>query len=187
VANFNFGGSVGINVTAWAPSNSAGDFLPAFFQANALLSGYDWAVGDVVVHTTDSSNGASSGIANVTWTAPTSGVVNVSGDLWDIRNLTGRGNTWTLLDGTTQVATGTLADGDGHTSSNPETFSAYSLFVNAGTVLTLDIASTNSTYGEMAGLNFTVVETPVPLPAAAWLMLSGLGGLATVVRKRRAA
>jgi hypothetical protein len=80
-----------------------------------------------------------------------------------------------------------LSDGDGHTSSNPETFSANSLFVNAGTVLTLDIASANSTYGEMAGLNFTVVETPpVPLPASFWLMLSGLGGLATVVRKRRA-
>ncbi len=29
ISNFNFGGSIGIDVTAWAPSNSGGGFLPA--------------------------------------------------------------------------------------------------------------------------------------------------------------
>jgi hypothetical protein len=30
-----------------------------------------------------------------------------------------------------------------------------------------------------------VTETPVPLPATAWLLLSGIGGLGTLIRKRR--
>ncbi len=35
--------------------------------------------------------------------------------------------------------------------------------------------------------NLTYSTSPVPLPAAAWLMLSGLGGLGAMLRKRRAA
>src|SRR5690349_1616303 len=31
----------------------------------------------------------------------------------------------------------------------------------------------------------SLAASPVPLPAAAWLMISGLGGLAAVVRRRR--
>jgi len=36
------------------------------------------------------------------------------------------------------------------------------------------------------GVTYNITSlTPVPLPAAAWLMLSGLGGLGLVGRKRK--
>jgi hypothetical protein len=43
-------------------------------------------------------------------------------------------------------------------------------------------------YGFDNAGTFTITgETPVPLPAGAWLLLSGLGGLLPVVRKRKLA
>lgn len=45
---------------------------------------------------------------------------------------------------------------------------------------------TSQTSAACIGVKFTSLQ-PVPLPAAAWLMLSGLGGLGAMARKRKAA
>jgi hypothetical protein len=84
VPNWNGNGTVGFTATqpAWAPSNNAGDFLPAEFKARSVPAGVDWQVGDVVVHTTDLFNGPSSGVANFLWTSPNAGTVTISGSVW---------------------------------------------------------------------------------------------------------
>ena len=84
VSNWNGAGTVAFTTTqpAWAPSNDAGDFLPAEFKARSVPTGADWQVGDVVVHTTDTVNGGSDGPANFLWTSPISGMVTISGSAW---------------------------------------------------------------------------------------------------------
>jgi hypothetical protein len=45
----------------------------------------------------------------------------------------------------------------------------------------------NGGTGDIGSPGFSSFATPVPLPAAAWLLISGLGGLVPALRRRRAA
>jgi len=57
-------------------------------------------------------------------------------------------------------------------------------------VASVKVTSPVYTYASINAIgvdNLTYSTSPVPLPATAWLMLSGLGGLGAMVRKRRAA
>lgn len=173
---------------AWAPSNNPGDFLPVWLKARtAGPGGFDFLAGDVLVHTTDGFNGARSGLANVTWTSPFTGTADISGSLWNIRNI-GRSNTWQLLDNGSVIASGFLASGDGHGRLNPETFAFTSLALTAGDTLEL-LLSRNSGAGDFVGIDFAinaVQNTTVPEPKAFFLVLMGLVGIAAVRRRSQA-
>ena len=81
---------------AWAPSATSGSFLPAWFKSTTdNPAGLDILGGDVVVHTTDSFNGAAYGVANVIWTSPSAGLIDLSGNAWMARDI-GRSNSWSL-------------------------------------------------------------------------------------------
>lgn len=73
-------------------------------------------------------------------------------------------------------------------STGTAAFGTAESVVFAGTGLTAAPAATTSptTVTEFDGVTLTTAA-PVPLPAAAWLLVSGFGGLAGFVRRRRAA
>jgi hypothetical protein len=163
VPAFDFAGTVGMTPQpAWAPSNKTGDFLPAWFKVRSALTGFDWQIGDVVVHTTDGSNGANSGVANVTWVSPGAGTVTISGGLWEVRDI-GRSNQWEVTHDGTSVAKGELLSGDGHGRSNPETFSKSALAVKSGDVLQMTVTKL-SNFGDIVGIKWSIQFTPTPPP-----------------------
>jgi hypothetical protein len=80
----------------WARSEDANTRLPFWYRSNGSETfGNDLDQGDIVVHTTDGSNGVGSGPANVAWRAPDIGVLSVVGSVWLGRDI-GRSNRWTL-------------------------------------------------------------------------------------------
>jgi hypothetical protein len=180
VTNWSGDGTVPFTVPqpAWAPSNTAGDFLPGEFKALSVpnFAGVDWQVGDVVVHTTDGANGVSNGPANFLWTSPTTGTVTIAGDVWAAATLTGRNNAWSLLVNGVVVSSGTNIDA--YDRANPFVFSdgtggtaALTQYVTAGSTIELEITRT-TTLGYFVGANLTITGASVPEPSS--LILSGL-------------
>jgi hypothetical protein len=125
-----------------------------------------------VGHTEDPFNGAGRGEANITWTAPAAGTVDLSVALWYAAN-PGRSGEWTLLFNSVKLASGTLAYGGPYTRTSPATHTATGLRVNPGDVLKLQWVRISAS-GPMMGVNWRVdLHTgdaeplpPVLLPAA---------------------
>jgi hypothetical protein len=150
---------------AWAPSAEPGYNLPAWFQSNSdNPEGLDFLLGDVVVHSTDDSNGISSGVANVIWTSPINGVIDISGAVWMARDID-RSNRWTLLLNEVTLTSGDIFSGDRFNRSKPFVFAKGSggpkalkrIAVSIGDVIELRIERT-SEWGDFVGVNLTITE-----------------------------
>ena len=169
ISNYSGGGSFGFTQPAWAPSNNWGDLLPVWFKST--VDGgpreFDILTGDVVVHSTDSANGIGEGIANVIWTSPAAGTINITGSIWHAANL-GRSNDFFLYVGGSLKATGTVSDGGNYTRSNPLNFAAAvvsgqslsGIPVSANEIVELDVVQDpSSPYGTLAGITLQINET----------------------------
>jgi hypothetical protein len=151
--------------SAWAPSAEPEKNLPAWFQSNSNNpEGLDFLLGDVVVHSTDESNGALSGVANVIWTSPINGVIDISGAVWMARDIN-RSNRWTLLLNEVILTSGDIFSGDRFNRSKPFPFAKGSggpkalkrIAVSIGDVIELRIEKT-SDWGDYVGVNLTITE-----------------------------
>jgi hypothetical protein len=77
----------------WGPPPIAGGLpIPFWFKSTSKpLSVHDWKSGDIVVHTQDDASGSGQGPANVIWTSPLSGKIDISGGVWEGRDVGDRG------------------------------------------------------------------------------------------------
>lgn len=176
---------------AWAPGTASGNFLPAIFKATSAQA--DWLAGDIVVHTTDAANGGANGPANILWTSPFAGTVDVSGAVWSARDID-RGNDWFVYLNNTLLSSGSvtsassraspidLATGSGGASA------LTNISVLAGDTIRLELVRT-TVPGDFVGLNFTVTDvtdvSAVPEPCSLILSGLGVGGLLALRLRRR--
>jgi hypothetical protein len=152
----------------WARSENGNNRLPFWFRSNGTETfSRDFVAGDIVVHSTDGSNGAGQGLATVEWRAPARGVVSVTGGVWMGRDI-GRGNLWRLSVNNTQVRTGIIESGDPYSRANPYLLAngagpgtLASVPIGCGGTVRVDFERT-SLSGDFVGINLSGSFTPVP-------------------------
>ena len=174
----------------WAKSENGTDRIPFFFKSNGSETfARDFLAGDIVVHTTDSTNGVGNGKANFLWTSPETGTVDISGGVWMGRDID-RANHWSLEKNGTLLTGGDIASGDAFSRAAPFAFSAGSggaaavsnIPIVIGDQLTLTLSVVGSS-GDFVGTNLTFTTTAVPEPAA--LGAAALACAAACLRRKR--
>jgi hypothetical protein len=156
---------------AWARSEDGNDRAPVWYRSLGLeTSGaVDLEAGDVVVHTNNDPGLTGNGNANVIWTSPFTGTVDISGSLWPGQNI-GRSNDWFVYRNATLLTQGSLVEGGAFSRANPLDLTAGSggeaalrdVAVAAGDVLRLEFQKT-AQFGDLVGANLAV---SVPSSAA---------------------
>lgn len=174
---------VGCNQPAWAPSNNAGDFLPALMKANSCAAkdfGTDphnglanVMTGDIVVHTVDSANGNPTlGLANVHFTVPAGDPsrYQITGSVWDAALDTSRPQGWILLVNGVQKAAGSLAGNVPR--SQAQTFNI-TVNLAGGDTVDLELFK-NGEFGYFVGTNMTLTPVCILTDAPSYNATTGI-------------
>jgi hypothetical protein len=162
-------------------SPTSPETIPAWFLSTSNpLPGLDWTAGDVVVHTQDNTNGAGNGQADVLWTSPINGFIDLAGGVWMGRDI-GRAAIWNIYVNDSLVSSGSIYSGDPYSSSDPFEFNTGSgganvmqnVPVTVGETVELEVAN-NSTYGDYVGVQFSISSVPEPTTSVSWILGAGL-------------
>jgi len=109
---------------AWSESSDGNNRLPMWMKSNGSETfPHDWTAGEIVVHSTDGTNGVGNGDASVVWISPIRGIVSVAGAVWQGRDI-GRSNDWSLRVDGQSLTGGSLFTGDPWSSAKPLDLSA---------------------------------------------------------------
>ncbi len=143
----------------------------------------DFLAGDIIIHSTNFSAGAS---VFVRWTAPAAGSIDFSASTWYAQRPLDRAVDVFVTLGSTVLGSANLTNTIGR--SNAVTFAGSALPVSAGTVLSFEFrTSVGQPFGTISGLTETVIFTPtapIPEPGSLALMLAGLAGVGLLARRR---
>jgi CARDB/Periplasmic copper-binding protein (NosD)/Right handed beta helix region/Bacterial pre-peptidase C-terminal domain len=165
---------------AWARFASGTSSLPGIFRASGTYSAaHDWQNGDVILHSTDATNGIGSGPGNITWTNPSPATVTISGAAWIGKDI-GRSNHWSLSLNGTVLTGGDVFSGDPYSRTNPMDFATGSggagaisnLTLAGGDVIKLEV-DRNSVPGEFTGLRMQVQTVPISGIAPQPVLIAG--------------
>ncbi len=187
VANWTAGVSFPVPQPAYLPANTVGSFLPSWFRLAGTTTGFDAAVGDIIVHTNDGFNGNPSlGEANVLFAVPATGDYRVAGNLWNASTVLApsdfrpRPQDWRILVNGVVKDSGTLDAIAGHFSrSSPDTFDLGTLSLLAGDLIELEIFKNPAAQaGYFVGTNMTINSvggvSEVGEPISAALLVAGV-------------
>jgi hypothetical protein len=141
-----------------------------FNTAPAKSANQDWDVGDILVHSQDGNVGQGHGQANVAWTSPINGTVNIGGFAWMGREEGRASNSWKIFVRGSPVTEGLVYSGDQFSRTNPIPFefgfggtnSLRNIPVSVGDQIVLEVRRA-SFYGDYTGLNLIISQT-VPDP-----------------------
>lgn len=150
---------------AWAKSATGSGHIPVLVKvAVAGFEAPQAQIGDLIIHAQDEFGGPGLGQAQIVWTAPASGTVDIKGALWLGRTSLGRSDDWTLTVAGVQKSTGKVGAADGHDRANPWKLSETQVPVSLGQTVTLQISrsaacSDARTCAEFCGVLLTVTLT----------------------------
>ena len=129
-------------------------YVPAWFKVtspNVPFSTYSWQTGDVVLHSASSAPQA-----NVVWTAPSAGTINIAGNIWMVYSALGRYQQWKLYKNSTILTSGNLLLTQNR--GNPCNVAAglNNIPVAANDTIQLEIAPVDGQIGHYVGVNLTL-------------------------------
>ncbi len=184
-ANWN---SLGVN--AWADGQTA---EPAWLQAPTdNFNSFDVGQGDIIIRTADGevydcSCSEDFNPTNVIWTSDIDGQVNITGNIWKIRDTIEK-TYWKLSLNGQMLVEGSLRSDDGNDSVNPQSFTEdedlENIQINQGDVLMLAVYNAAG-YGDFAAANLTITMPTQEVPEPTALAMISLGSMLMIKRPKK--